>query len=121
MSTRRVQRINSLLREVLSEVIRNEVKNPKISIFTTVTEVDVSKDLDSAKVYISVIEDDIKKQETMDAGDTAAGYIAVLASKKVSLRHFPSLIFKLDDSCERFNKIDKLLRRIEDDRRDTTD
>ncbi len=116
MSTRRVKRLNSLLREVLSEVIRNEVKNPAISSLTTVTEVDVSKDLENAKVFISVIETPIKKQETMQALESASGYITMLASKKVSLRHFPSLVFKLDDSYDRYNKIEELLKKIEDDK-----
>lgn len=117
MSDRRVKRLNSLLREVISEVIRNELKNPIISSLTTVTEVDVSRDLDNAKVFISIIEPDLKKQETMNALTAAAGYISVLASKKVTLRHFPSLIFKLDDSYDRYTKIDELLKKIEDDKK----
>jgi ribosome-binding factor A len=117
MSDRRVKRLNSLLREVISEVIRNELKNPIISSLTTVTEVNVSKDLDNAKVFISIIEPEVKKQQTMSALASAAGYISVLASKKVTLRHFPSLIFKLDDSYDRYTKIDELLKKIEDDKK----
>lgn len=110
--TKRTERLNSLLKEVLSEVIRADVRNPNVAEFTTVTEVDISKDLHHAKVYISVIGTDKERTETIEALESAAGFIGVLASKKVTMRHFPSLTFRLDTSVDKQMKIDSLLKKI---------
>ena len=112
-SSRRTVRLNSLLKEVISEVIRKDVGHPKVSTLVTVTSVDITKDLSLAKVYISVIGTDKEKEETIKALESAAGYIAVLASKKVVMRHFPSLIFKLDEGVDKHLRIDSILKDIE--------
>jgi len=112
-TTRRTHRLNSLLKEVISEVIRLDVGHPKVSEFVTVTAVDITKDLTLAKVYISVIGTQEEKEESIQALQSAAGYIAVLASKKVVLRHFPSLTFKLDESVDKHIKINSILENIE--------
>lgn len=112
-NTRRTVRLNSLLKEVISEVIRKDVGHPKVSALVTVTSVDITKDLSLAKVYISVIGNEKEKEETIKALESAAGYIAVLASKKVVLRHFPSLIFKLDEGVDKHIRIDTILKELE--------
>ena len=110
--TKRTKRLNSLLKEVISEVIRGEVRNPHVAEFTTVTDVDITTDLHHAKVYISVIGTDKERQETIAALESAAGFIGVLASKKVTMRHFPTLTFRLDTSVDKQMKIDSLLKKI---------
>lgn len=116
MTLRRTDRLNSLLREVLSEVIRHDVKNPHIHELITVTRVDVSKDIHNAKVYISVIGSDNEKQGTLSALRSAAGYIAVIASKKVVMRYFPHLTFHLDNSVDKLHHIDQLINKINTDK-----
>ena len=115
-NTRRVNRLNSLLKEVISEVIWKDVGHPKVSKLVKVTNVEVTKDLALAKVYISVIGSDQDKEETMKALQSAAGYVAVLASKKVVIRHFPSLIFKLDESVDKHMRINDILKDIEQEK-----
>ena len=112
----RVDRLNSLLKEVISEVIRTDVRNPHVGALITVTRVDITKDLHHAKVYISVIGDEKEKTETLIALNTAAGFIAVNASKKVVMRYFPELTFKLDDSVEKHMRIEELLGKISKER-----
>lgn len=114
--TKRTKRLNSLLKEVITEVVRNDVNNPKVSELFTITEVDITKDLHQAKVYISVIGDEIAKKETLRALQSAAGFISVNASKKVVLRQFPTLTFKLDDSVDKHLRIEMALKKIEDER-----
>lgn len=121
--TRRTERLNSLLKEVISEVVRVDVDNPMIPTLITITEVDISKDLQHAKVHFSVIGTDQEKQDALKALQSAAGFISVLASKKVVMRHFPSLTFKLDESVERHMRIEEALKKIheeEDERRTTS-
>ena len=112
MKKQRVQRLNSLLREVISEVLQKDVKNPYISKFTTVTEVEVTADLSYAKVLISVIGTESEKTETIKALNQAAGFISVHSAKKVTLRYFPTLSFELDTSVDKHLKIDKILTDI---------
>lgn len=112
MPKQRTDRLNSLLKEVISEVIRRDVRNPHVNELVTVTRVDITKDLHYAKVYISVIGSSLDKDETLQALQTAAGFIAVNASKKVTMRYFPSLTFKLDDGVDKHMRIEKLLGEI---------
>lgn len=122
MKTQRTKRLNSLLREVITEVVRNDVDHPKLSELTSITSVDISKDLHNAKVYISVIGDEIEKKETLEALQSASGFISVNASKKVVMRHFPTLTFKIDDTVEKHMAIETALKKIheeEDGRRNT--
>jgi len=108
----RTDRLNSLLKEVISEVIRRDVHNPKVAELLSITRVEVSKDLHHAKVFISIIGSQKEKEETIEALQSAAGFIAVTASKKVVLRYFPSLLFKLDTSVDQFLRIDSLINQI---------
>jgi ribosome-binding factor A len=112
----RLARINSLLKEVIFEVIQTEVKNPHINTFITVTEVDTSADLHHAKVSVSMIAPEPEKEKVLAALQTAAGFIAVHAAKKAQLRYFPNLTFRLDKSAEDFMKIQKILTDIEKER-----
>ncbi|MBA3815221.1 MAG: 30S ribosome-binding factor RbfA [Parachlamydiaceae bacterium] len=112
MSKQRTDRLNSLLKEVISEVIRRDVRNPHVNELFTITRVDISKDLHYAKVYFSVIGTTEQKAETLAALQTAAGFIAVQSSKKVVMRYFPTLTFKLDDSVDKHMRIEELLHKI---------
>jgi ribosome-binding factor A len=112
----RLNRINSLLKEVLFEVIQKEVRNPHVNTFITVTQVETSADLHHAKVYVSMIGSEAEKEKILAALQTAAGFIAVHAAKQVKMRYFPNLTFKLDKSADEYMKIDKILSDIEKER-----
>jgi len=111
---RRRKKVNSLLKEVLAEVVRGEIKNPDISMMTTITKVEVAKDLREAKVYISVMELNSTQEgtKTLKILNDIAGCIGVIASKKVRLRYFPSLQFFIDDSYEKYVHIENILDQI---------
>lgn len=112
MTKKRVERLNSLLKEVISEVVRKDVRNPHVANLITITRVEVSNDIKYAKVFISVIGSDLEKKESVEALQSAAGFIAVHASKKVVLRYFPELTFKLDTSVDKHLRIDEILNKI---------
>jgi ribosome-binding factor A len=116
MKKNRLDRVNSLLKEIIFDVIRKNVKNPHIRTFITVTRVDTTADLHHAKVYISTIASDKEKAETIAALQSAAGFIAVHASKQTSLPYFPELIFKIDSDLEQHLRIEELLGKIEQER-----
>lgn len=109
---KRTKRLNSLLQEVISEVIHKDVKDPRLHPLISITQVDISNDLQHAKVYISVIGTQAEKEASLSLLQSAAGFIAVTASKKVVMRYFPALTFKLDTSIEQHLHIDSLLYKI---------
>ena len=78
----------------------------------TVTHVEITPDLHYAKVFVSVIGSDTDKEETLQALNSAAGFIAVNASKQVVMRYFPQLTFKLDDSLDKQIRVEMLLEEI---------
>lgn len=112
--TKRIDRLNSLLKQVISEVVTRDVRNPKVGTLITITSVDVSKDLHNANVYVSVIGNAVDKKQTLSALQSAAGFISVQASKKIVLRYFPTLTFRLDSTVEEQLRIDALLDKIHD-------
>ena len=109
---KRTDRLNSLIKEVISEVIRKDVKNPHVNELLTVTHVEITKDLHHAKVYVSVIGTEQQKNETIAALQSAAGFIAVNCSKKMTIRYFPALTFILDESVDKQMRIEMLLHQI---------
>lgn len=113
---KRTERLNSLLKEVISEVIRQDVKNPNVSELLTITEVNITKDLHYAKVYVSVIGSEQDKKQTIDALQQASGFISTMAAKKVVMRYFPHLKFILDSTVNKQMKIDLLLKKIEEEK-----
>lgn len=115
MKPRRTDRLNSLLKEVISEVIHRDVRNPHLPQFVTVTGVSITPDLHYAKVYISVIGTPEVKKQAIAALQSAAGFIATNASKKIVIRYFPDLTFMLDESVDQQMRIDSLLNEIHDE------
>lgn len=116
MKKNRIDRINSLLREVIFDVIQKQVRNPHVNLFVSVTRVDTSADLYHAKVYVSMIGTNAEKDLVLAALQSAAGFIAVQASHQVEMRHFPSLTFRLDHAADEHFKIEKILSDIEKER-----
>ena len=114
--TRSVERLNSLIKEVISDVIRKDVKNPHLPKLVTITHVEITKDLRHAKVYVSVIGDEKTKEGALQALQSAAGFIAVHSSKEVKIRYFPELTFLLDDTVEKHIRIEEIINKIEQER-----
>ncbi len=114
--TRRTERLGSLLKEVISEVIRHRVRNPKIAELTTIMSVKITADLHYAKVHVSVIGDEKVRKETIEGLNSAATYIAVLTSKQVVMRYFPALTFHLDTSTDDQFHIENIIQDLEKER-----
>lgn len=109
---RRVERLNSLLKEVLCEVVRHDIKHAKNFDLATISQVSLSDDLKHARVYVSVIGSQQQKDDLLNALRGISGYVAVLASKKMVMRYFPNLTFHLDETVEKVYRIETLLDRV---------
>lgn len=108
----RITRINDEILREISEIIRSEVKDPRIQAMTTVIRVDTTQDLKFCKVYVSVFGNDEEKKNVMQGLKNAGGFIRHLIAERVNLRNTPELIFKLDDSVEYSIKMTKLIDEI---------
>lgn len=116
MKSRRTERINSLLQEVISEVIHREIKNPHLPDFISITRVETSKDLQHAKVFISVIGAKENRDQALSILQSSSGFIARQASKKIILRYFPALNFVWDDTLDKQMHIHNILENINEER-----
>ena len=94
-------RTNSDVQRVLSHIIMNELKDPRIDpVRTPITKLEVTKDLKYCKVYISVLGDDDRKKDTVAGLDSAKGFIRKTLAASLNLRNTPELQFTLDNSIE---------------------
>lgn len=111
-SNNRLTRINDELQKELSNIIRMDVKDPRINALTSVLRVETTQDLKYCKVYISVLGGDEEKQSVMKGLKNANGFIRRLIAQRVNLRITPELIFKLDDSVEYAVRMNKLIDEV---------
>lgn len=93
-------RINGEVQRELSQIIRQEIKDPRIHMMTSVTAVEVAPDLKTCKAYISVLGDDKEKADTISGLKSAEGYIRRQLAKTLNLRNTPQVTFVLDTSIE---------------------
>jgi len=110
--TRRTERLNDLIREEISELVRRQAKDPRLDCFLTVTMVDVSPDLRLAKVFISIMGTEEEKREAMNGLASASGFFHRELMKRLSLRRTPQLSFHRDDSIERAAHVLDLMKEI---------
>ena len=90
-------RINGEVQRVLAEIIRGEIKDPRISPMTSVVAVEVAPDLKTCKAYISVLGDDTARDETLQGLKSAEGFIKSRLAKTINLRNTPEITFVMDD------------------------
>ena len=108
----RMTRINDEVQRELAEILRSQVKDPRLSTMVSVLRAEVTQDLKYCKVNVSVLGDDQEKAAAMEGLKAAGGYIRHLLAERVNLRLTPQLIFKLDDSVEYSAKINRMLNEL---------
>lgn len=91
-------RVNGEVHRVLAEVIRSEIKDPRINPMTSVVSVEVAPDLKTCKAWISVLGNEDSQKDTLEGLKSAEGYIRSLLAKKINLRNTPEIRFILDQS-----------------------
>ena len=97
MNIKRTNRISEEVRKIVSELILNGLKDPRISSMTTVTKVEVTRDLSFAKIHISVLGNEEEKSETIKGLNSAKGFIRKEIGNNIDLRYSPEPIFHLDE------------------------
>ena len=93
-------RINGEVHRELSNIIRGEIKDPRINPMTSVVAVEVAPDLKTCKAYISVLGDEESQKDTLKGLKSAEGFIRTKLAKSINLRNTPEIQFVLDQSIE---------------------
>ena len=99
--TRRLERLNGLFREELSDLLLRQVKDPRLAQFVSITRVVISPDLSHARVFVSVMGSEEEREDAFRALETARPFLRRELGKRLSTRRTPDLSFRRDDSLER--------------------
>ena len=102
-------RINGEVQRVLSQIIRNDIKDPRIHSMTTLIAVEVTTDLKTCKAFVSVLGDEKAQQDTLAGLKSAEGYIRRQLASSLNLRNTPAVHFILDQSIEYGVTMSKLI------------
>ena len=108
MSLERMRRVDEAVREVLSDVLTHELKDPRVG-FVTVTDVKTSPDLSHARVYVSVLGDAEAVSASLEGLRSAQGFLQGRIGGELRLKHTPTLTFFHDDTAERAQRLERLM------------
>jgi ribosome-binding factor A len=111
MSVRRPARLSSQIRDEISLIISQGLRDPRIG-FVTITDVSLSPDLKRAKVYVTVLGSDRDRAASLEGLNHAVGYIRHRIGERLQLRRIPELFFLIDESIAYGERIDKLLEDV---------
>ena len=109
--SRRIERVNMLVRQEISQIMAVEMNDPRLSTLISITEVRTSSDLRRAKVYFSVLGDENTKQNALAAMESAGGFIHRTMKRNLKLKFAPVLSFELDESIEQGTELLDLISR----------
>ena len=119
MNNKRVFRISEEVKKIVSELIFNGLKDPRINSMTTITNVEVTRDLRFAKIFVSVLGNKEDKENTIAGLESAKGFIRKEIGKKIDLRYVPEPMFYLDESIEQGIYMAKLIDDVNKNTKDS--
>ena len=111
-NSNRIVRINEEVKQELSAILREGLKDPRVDSLTSIVEANVTPDLKYCKVFFSTLGDEEKAQETLEGLKNSAGYIRRELARRVNLRNTPELHFVADHSIEYGVKMGKLIDEV---------
>jgi ribosome-binding factor A len=110
--TRRTERVSSIIQQEISDLLREQVNDPRLTSLISITKVSTSPDLRHAKVFISTLEDKVNKNEILQGFAAASGFLRRQLANRLKLRHMPELSFHIDDSIERGAEVLRLIEQV---------
>ena len=108
----RPERVAERIKREVAEVLENHLRDPRLTGMVSVTDVEVTSDLGSAKVFVSVLESGAARDQAMKALASAAGFVRRQLAPRLGLREVPEIRFLLDTSIERGARVEDLLRKL---------
>jgi ribosome-binding factor A len=107
----RTDRVSDLIKDEISRLLLREVRDPRVG-FVTITGASVSPDLKAVRIHVSVLAEPAARQESLKALNAAAGFFRRALFKNLRLRFAPAVSFHLDESLDRGDRIERVLRQI---------
>jgi ribosome-binding factor A len=114
MGQLRIDKVQEFIKQEISQIIQKDIKDPRVG-FVTVTDVEMTRDLRHAKIFLSLMGSDEQKKATWEALNRALGFMRSEIGKRIRLRCTPELSLHLDKSLDYSNHIQKLLLQLEKD------
>lgn len=115
----RVMRISGEVKKEVSDIILNELKDPRISGMISVTKAIVTKDMRYAKIYVSILSNEEEKKGILQGLKNASGFIRKELGQRIKLRYTPEILFEIDNSIEYGFQISNILKQISPKKDDT--
>lgn len=109
----RPERVGHLMQREIADILRTRLRDPRLSEWVSVTDVEVTADLASAKVFVSILPTGEERENALRALEGAAGFVRHELAPRLGLREVPEIRFKLDTSLERGARVEDLLKRLE--------
>ena len=117
MSSQRPERVQEAIRQEVSKIIQDEMRDPRLG-FLTITGVVLTRDLRYARIYFSVLGEDKDKRLALKGLKNAKGYIKGLLADRIKLKFMPDIEFKIDESFEHTRHVYDILNKIKKERED---
>jgi ribosome-binding factor A len=117
-TSRRVSRVSALIKREISQLLLQEIKDDRVGAgMVSVTDVDVSGDLQHAKIFVSIYGTDEAKEETMAGLKAATGFVRRELGQRLGLRRTPEIMFLEDESLERGDRLLSLINQLSNERK----
>src|SRR5699024_12545401 len=102
-------KVTEKMKKEIGEIVDQKLKDPRVG-FVTVTDVDLTNDIQHAKIFVSVLGDEKEKEASLTGLTKASGFIRTEVGKRIRLRKVPEIVFKFDEAHEHGNRIESILR-----------
>lgn len=114
MNNVRANRVAEQMKKELGDILNRKIKDPRVG-FVTITDVEVTNDLQIAKVYVTVLGEETEIEETLQGLSKASGFIRSEIGKRIRLRKVPEISFEFDKAHEHGTHIDSILRKLNEE------
>ena len=116
-NTRRVEKFAALIRKEISQLLMSGIRDEKIQkTIVSITEVEVSNDLQYCKVFVSLLGEQTIKEEVLSALDASSGFVKGELARRLKMRRAPEIVFKLDKGMEKGSSVLNLLGKLKQER-----
>lgn len=113
--TRRIERINSVIQLEVSQLLRDQVNDPRLNSLISITRVETSADLRHTKIFISSFGEHVDKKDILKGFNAASGFLRTQLASRLQLRYMPDLSFQFDDSIERAAEVLRLIDKVSEE------
>ena len=117
MTSPRIARLRELFKEETSAILQRNMRDPRIG-FVSVTDVELSPDLRHARIFVSIYGNAEAKARTMEGLRSAEGFVRTELARRIRLRYTPEVTFRIDESIEQGDRVNRLLRQVTEERDD---